>query len=109
MADNPLKTVQTDDEAGSANGDTEKAAKKAASYHVLEKIDVSELDENYTGVVYVDLGVFQGVNADKAVDSYLDSEPDVDAGTWVPVPTRHFKEQSIAQEPVPPKRVRQRA
>lgn len=80
--------------------------KDPGKYHVLEKIPFKELSEEYDGDVYVDLGVHEGVNADKAVDKYLDDNPDIEEGTWVPVPTRHFKEQSIKLEPQPPKRKR---
>jgi hypothetical protein len=130
MAENPLKAAkkpaakkraarkkdtETTDTQGTTEGNDatenkqapESAKKKdPGKYHVLEKIPFKELSEEYDGDVYVDLGQYKGVNADKAVDAYLDENTDIEEGTWVPVPTRHFKEQSIKLEPQPPKRKR---
>lgn len=85
------------------------AEKKKGEYHVLESINVKELDESFDGEVFVDLGTYNGLNADKAVDAYLDDNQDVSDGVFLPVPSRHFKRQTVGQEPQPPKRVRQRA
>lgn len=97
----------TENDAKEQKKAPESAKKKdPGKYHVLEKIPFKELSDEYDGDVYVDLGVYDGVNADKAVDAYLDENTDIEEGTWVPVPTRHFKEQSVQLEPQKPKRVR---
>ena len=102
-AEKPAKVDGRSKAARAAKG-TGAGAKKASSnggsgkgYVILSK----DGDDAYTFV-----GRHDGINPEKAVDAYLDANPDVEEGVFIAVAERQFKEQPVKYEPVPPKRVR---